>query len=173
MIAANTNPSFSLHPEQHSFAIQAEIYSVFRPKFPVRESNIPSGWYQFVGSEPRLPSASIAYHLALASEYEDLRERIRSYGALPQGWDSYRAGPILAVGINNAITAINRLQELSIKPLRIAPTSDGSVLIRYARDERKFEWEFFSDGDNLRAEIDEAGNETCLEVSAGDIVSLV
>jgi len=127
----------------------------------------------FIGDQPRVPSSAQSYSLALASEFEDVRDQIRCFGDLPGGWDSYRAGPMSSVAIENALVAVNRLQEFGIKPSRVAPTSDGSILIRYLREETKFEWEFYSDGENLRIEIDQHGNEAYREVPPDEIPNLV
>jgi hypothetical protein len=172
-MSANSNTQSGFVAQPKASRPKPEVYDavVIRPRY--WDSNVPSAWYVFTGEQPRVPSAAQQYVIALASEFEAIRDQVRYCGDLPYGWDSYRAGPMSPVAIQNALLAVDSLEKLGVKPSRVAPTSDGSILIRYFREGRRFEWEFYSDGENLRVEIDQCGNETYLEVSSDEISQLL
>jgi hypothetical protein len=102
-------------------------------------------------------------------DFEDFRQRARETGTLPEGWDSGNAGPMSEVAIRNAIRLIDLLESARISPSRVVPTCDDSILIRYQMHTQTVEWEFFSQGDNVRAQIAPDGEESYLEIPADQI----
>jgi hypothetical protein len=74
------------------------------------------------------------------------RSQIQAIARLPKGWDSYDAKAPSKIACEHALTLLENLEAEGIKPTRIAPTSDESVLVRFATDSKLFECDFYSDG---------------------------
>jgi hypothetical protein len=102
-------------------------------------------------------------------DFELLRQTVRDSAHLPQGWDSGNAGPMSDVAIQNAIRLLDLLESARISPSRVIPTCDDSILIRYQIHDDTIEWEFFSEGDNVRVQIEPSGEESYLEIPADQI----
>jgi hypothetical protein len=114
------------------------------------------------------PSSVAASDVTLI-DYEEYRQRIRETASLPHGWDSGNAGPMSEEAIQNAIRLLDLLESARISPSRVVPTCDDSILIRYPMHDLTIEWEFFSQGDNVRVQIAPSGEETYLEIPADQI----
>jgi hypothetical protein len=101
----------------------------------------------------------------------------------PSDWDSYGAGPMSAIAIDNAIKLVDERERLGCSVEAVLPTCDESILIRYARDGKghkwefsgdggiaKVDWEFFNDGDNVRVIMTHEGKDReYREVRANEI----
>lgn len=98
-----------------------------------------------------------------------LKQRVKDTLHLPHGWDSGEAGPMSPTAVHHAILLLDALESTKIWPSRVVPTCDDSILIRYSMYDQTIEWEFFSQGDNVRVQIDSAGEKSYLEVSVDEI----
>lgn len=105
--------------------------------------------------------------------FDILREQVMETAYLPPGWDSRNAGPMSAEAIQNAIRLLDSLESARISPETVIPTCDDSILIRYALFNQTIEWEFFSAGDNVRAQIEPGGETSYVEVAAAEISQYV
>ena len=65
------------------------------------------------------------------------RETLRSYAALPPGWNSYGARPITAAAIDEATGILDYLEALEIAPPMPGPTNTGGVSLRWERGSRE------------------------------------
>jgi hypothetical protein len=101
--------------------------------------------------------------------FDVLRYKVLETADLPQGWDSGNAGPMSPQAIQHAIWLLNALEAARISPTRVIPTCDDSILIRYPFHDQTIEWEFFSEGDNIRVQIESNGEKSYLEVPADQI----
>jgi hypothetical protein len=102
-------------------------------------------------------------------DFDALRQRIRDTANLMPGWDSGSAGPMSGEAIEHALSLLNALESARIPPSRVIPTCDDSILVRYHIHNQTIEWEFFSEGDNVRVQIEPDGTKSYLEVNADQI----
>ncbi len=75
------------------------------------------------------------------------REKIRSFGQLNEGWDSYSADAPSDIAVSAALDLLDELENADVVPEWVAPTGDSSILMRYKSGDVCFNWEFHSDGD--------------------------
>jgi hypothetical protein len=101
--------------------------------------------------------------------FDFLRQAVMETADLPQGWDSGNAGPMSADAIQHAIWLLNGLEDARISPTRVIPTCDDSILIRYPFHDQTIEWEFFSESDCIRVQIEPTGAKSYLEIPADQI----
>lgn len=89
--------------------------------------------------------------------HASLREKIRSFGQLSKGWDSYSADAPSGTAVSSALTLLDELEKTNVVPEWVAPTGDSSILMRYKSHDVSFNWEFHSDGDvaMMRKPLDE------------------
>jgi hypothetical protein len=102
-------------------------------------------------------------------DFNLLRYRVLETADLPQGWNSADSGPMSPTAIQHAIWLLDGLEAARIFPTRVIPTCDDSILIRYALHDQTIEWEFFSQGDNIRVQIEPTGEKSYLEIAADQI----
>jgi hypothetical protein len=105
--------------------------------------------------------------------FDFLRQAVMETADLPQGWDSGNAGPMSPAAIQHAIWLLNALEAARISPSRVIPTCDDSILIRYHFHDETIEWEFFSEGDNVRVRIEASGERSYLEIPADQIAQYI
>jgi len=158
-----------------SFRIQGSPYGQITPHLQ---------WIPDLGGGPRslaayipkvsaisLPSSTMTTRLLDVKiiDFDSLRRRVREAARLSQGWDTYDAQPISYAAIKNAIDLLNLLEAKRIIPSAVLPTCDDSVLIRYKMAHQTIEWELFSNGDNVRVQIEPNGDKKYIEVAAREI----
>jgi hypothetical protein len=102
-------------------------------------------------------------------DFDTLQYSVLETADLPQGWDSGNAGPMSPDAIQHALWLLQSLKNARIFPTRVIPTCDNSILIRYPMHDQTIEWEFFSQGDNIRVQIEATGEKSYLEVPADQI----
>jgi len=79
--------------------------------------------------------------------HASFREKIRSFGQLSKGWDSYSADAPSDIAVSAALTLLDELEKVDAVPEWVAPTGDSSILMQYKSGDVSFNWEFHSDGD--------------------------
>lgn len=79
--------------------------------------------------------------------HTSFREKIRGFGQLRKGWDSYSADPSSCIAVSAALSLLDELENADVVPEWVAPTGDSSILMRYKTGDVCFNWEFHSDGD--------------------------
>lgn len=84
---------------------------------------------------------------ATLDDNASFREKIRSFGRLSKGWDSYSADAPSDIAVSAALTLLEELEKADVVPEWVAPTGDSSILMRYKSGNVCFNWEFHSDGD--------------------------
>ncbi len=82
-----------------------------------------------------------------SGDFQRLRERIRGFGRLDKGWDTYDGEAPSARAIDAALRVVNQLENMEVLPEWAIPTSDASILLRYRMGDVHYLWEFHSDGD--------------------------
>ena len=105
--------------------------------------------------------------------FDFLRQTVMETADLPKGWDSGNAGPMSPAAIQHAIWLLNALEAARISPSSVIPTCDDSILIRYPFNHGTIEWEFFSEGDNIRVRIEPSGEKSYLEIPDDQIAQYI
>lgn len=98
-----------------------------------------------------------------------LKQQVKDTLFLARGWDSGEAGPMSPTAVHHAILLLDALESAKIWPSRVIPTCDDSILIRYPLHDKTIEWEFFSEGDNVRVQIEPTGQKSYMEVPSREI----
>jgi hypothetical protein len=124
-----------------------------------------SGQWSINRAEPATKTGSTGFIV----DFDLLRYKVLETAALPKGWDSGNAGPMSADAIQHALWLLDGLEAARISPTRVIPTCDDSILIRYPLHDQTIEWEFFSEGDNIRVQIEPTGEKSYLEIPADQI----
>jgi hypothetical protein len=104
-----------------------------------------------------------------STEFAKFRRQIYSFQFLALGWDTYKARPLTSTAVNNALNLLDRLEEARISPDLVLPTSDDSIYFRFTKGLEVFEYELFSDGENVKIKIHPNGRHEYFEVSSGDL----
>lgn len=99
------------------------------------------------------------------------REKIRSFGQLSKGWDSYSADAPSDMAVSAALTLLEELEKADVVPEWAAPTGDSSILIQYKTGDVCFKWEFHSDGDVAMMRKPLLGTATYHDLRAEEIAS--
>ena len=103
------------------------------------------------------------------AKFTELRNEIRSFQYLPMGWDTYKARPLSVAAINNALTLLDRLEEAEIIPDLVLPTSDDSIYFRFTKGQQIFEYELFSDGENVKIKINPNGRHEYFDLISDEL----
>jgi hypothetical protein len=75
-----------------------------------------------------------------------LTDKVCEFRNLEKGWDSYEALPPSETAIQNTLTFLGILENLSLAPDWVEPTSDDSIMLEVKVGEVLQEWDFYSDG---------------------------
>ena len=75
-----------------------------------------------------------------------LKRKVSGFRNLEKGWDSYGASPPSETAIQNTLTFLDILENLSLAPDWVEPTSDDSIMLEVKVGEVLQEWDFYSDG---------------------------
>lgn len=81
------------------------------------------------------------------SPWIQIRQRIRSFGQLEKGWDTYDAEPPSALAIQNTLEFVRVVEKLCLRTDWVEPTSDDSIMLELKVGDVLQEWDFYSDGD--------------------------
>lgn len=65
------------------------------------------------------------------TDYNDQRQRVRSFAKLEENWDSYGASPISAEASIKALETLDRLEVIGFPPPYVYPTTWGGVTIEF------------------------------------------
>ena len=75
-----------------------------------------------------------------------LKHKVLGFRNLQKGWDSYEALPPSETAIQNTLTFLGILENLSLAPDWVEPTSDDSIMLEVKVGKVLQEWDFYSDG---------------------------
>jgi hypothetical protein len=103
--------------------------------------------------------------------HTSFREKIRGFGQLRKGWDSYSADPPSGIAVSAALSLLDELEKADVVPEWVAPTGDSSILMRYKSGDVCFKWEFHSDGDVAMMRKPPAEDATYHDLRADQIAS--
>ena len=75
-----------------------------------------------------------------------LTDKVCGFRNLEKGLDSYEALPPSEIASQNTLTFLGILENLSLAPDWVEPTSDDSIMLEVKVGEVLQEWDFYSDG---------------------------
>jgi hypothetical protein len=130
--------------------------------------------YEVIVGVPTDTVTGIVFHAIFVdsnrgADFARFREQIRSFEHLPERWDTYNAKPLSRIAVRNALNLLDRLEEASIVPDMVLPTSDNSIFIRFKNGDHIFEYELFSDGESAKVKIDSKGRHEYSDVSIEEL----